>query len=69
MVKDRGVKQRNKGVEILIPTQAPWERFGAGSSLLSPTTVEFFYRFNNFKFLFVPSWLTRYIALMEALMV
>lgn len=61
-MKDRGVKWRNKGVERLIPTQAPSERLGTGSSLSSPNTVEFFYRFvfNNFKSLSVPSWLTQY---------
>lgn len=52
----------NKGVERLIPMQAPSERLGAGSSLSSPNTVGFFYRFvfNNFKSLSVPSWLTQY---------
>lgn len=45
-----------------INTQAPLERFGTGSSLSSPNTVEFFYRFvfNNFKSLSLPSWLTQY---------
>jgi len=60
LTKDWGVKWRNKGLERLIPTQAPLSRLGTGSSLWSPNTVEFFYRFvfNNFKSLSVPSWLT-----------
>lgn len=45
-----------------INTEAPLERLGTGSSLSSPNTVEFFYRFvlNNFKSLSLPSWLTQY---------
>lgn len=41
LMKDKGVKWRNKEVKRLIPTQAPPLSLETGSSLPSPSTMQF----------------------------